>query len=665
MRKIFLFAAALLTSIAAMSEEVGGINYQITDEDNAKVQVIAKDPVYSGDVTIPAKVTIGSKEYDVTAMADQAFYRCEDLTSVVLPTGIQSIGSQVFSFCHNLATINFPEGLESIGDDAFWECTSLTSVTLPSTIKSIQGYAFEECHQLASINLPNGLEFLGDYVFAGDSVLGVVKNDSVLAWIPFNLTSYEVPEGIKAVAGAACYHHDKLQEITLPSTLKEIGNSAFYQTGLTSVVIPNGVTAIHSGTFSYCYELTSVTIGNGVEIIYDDAFGDCTKLTNITWGTTGNLKEIYGGAFCNTGLTSVTVPEGVTRLKDYYGRGAFTGCKNLKTVSLPASLTVEIAPNTLKNCPIESITIASGNTVYDSRNNCNAIIRTESNELEFGFATTVIPASVKAIGYGAFQNCSGLTSIVIPEGVTYVDSYAFLNCTSLSSITIPSTVRRAGYQIFDGTALTEPIYNQYVFLYMPPTATQATGEYTVPAGIEQIAGYSFLNCENLTAIHLPASLKIVGNEAFWNCTGVTEMVIPDNVDSIGFYAFDYMENVTKITLPANLEHIGVYAFAGCNKLEQIICPAAVPAAIEDGNAYELPEDLNDPSSIKLYVPDLSVTAYEAAEGWQAFDVQPMSNVPTGVENTSADTKAIKRLVNGQLLIEKNGRIFNAQGQEVK
>ena len=434
--------------------------------------------------------------------------------------------------------------------------------------------------------------------------------------------------------------------------------------GLTSVVIPDNIERIGSSAFSYCEDLTSVTIGNGVRWINADAFGECPNLTNLTWGTAGNLEVIEGGAFCNTGLTSVTIPEGVKRLQNYYGRGVFKRCKNLKNVSLPASLTVEIAYNTFLNCPIESITVAAGNTVFDSRDNCNAVIRTATNTLELGFATTVIPASVKTIGYGAFQECTNLTSIVIPEGVTYIDHYAFFNCTSLTSVTIPSTVRRAGYQIFDGTRLTEPIYNQYVFFRMP-YAAQATGEYTVPAGIEQLAGYAFADREDLTAIHLPASLKIVDTEAFWNCVGVTEIVIPDNVDTIADYAFEGMENVTKITLPANLKQIGAWVFVGCNQLEQIICPAEVPAS-HSLDAMYLVDGLNDPSSIKLYVPDASVSAYKGADGWKEFDVQPISNVPTAIVSPSDGASLTqKRLINGQLLIEKSGRSYNVQGAQVK
>jgi hypothetical protein len=664
MRKFFLFVAALC-SMVAMSQVVDGINYEIITD--TTVLIVANDPAYSGDIVIPARVTIDGQEYQVTEIGYNAFEYCDELTSVVLPVGIKTIGDNAFQFCNKLGSINFPEGLVEIGSDAFWGCDSLKSVVLPSSLKSLNAYAFEECPNLVSCNLPNGVEYVGEYVFAGDSLLGTVMNDSVVAWVSYAETSFAIPEGIKAMAGSACYFHKNLKQVTFPSTMQVIPYTAFEYSGLTSVVIPDNIDWIGSSAFSYCEDLTSVTIGNGVRRIYSDAFGECTNLTNLTWGTAGNLEVIDGGAFYNTGLTSVTVPEGVKRLQTYYGRGVFTGCKNLKTVSLPASLTEEIAYNTFKNCPIESITVAAGNTVFDSRDNCNAVIHTETNTLKLGFATTVIPASVKAIGYGAFQECTNLTSIVIPEGVTYIDHYAFFNCTSLTSITIPNTVRRAGYQIFDGTRLTEPVYNQYVFFRMPYAAL-ATGEYTVPAGIEQIAGYAFADCSDLTAIHLPASLKIVDTEAFWNCVGVTEIVIPDNVDTIADYAFDYMENVTKITLPANLKLIGAWVFAGCNQLEQIICPAAeVPASLY-GNAIDLVGDLNDPSSIKLYVPDASVSAYEGADGWKEFDVQPISDVPTAILSPSLQGmsgEATKSIRNGQLLIEKSGHTYNVLGTQVR
>jgi hypothetical protein len=665
MKKIsLLFCALCALAMTAKSEVVDGINYEIITD--TTVQIITNDPAYSGDIVIPASVNIEGKDYQVTSLGFHAFLNCEELTSVVLPNTIQEIDNEAFRDCHKLAKINFPEGLTYIGDDAFWNCYALDSVVLPSTIKTINSYAFEACKSLKYFYLPNGLEYLGAYVFLGDSALTEpIMNDSVLAYVPYSYTSYTVPEGIKALSEACFYQRKELTSITLPSTMEAIYYQAFAESGLTSIVIPDNVTYIFSSAFSGCRELTSVTFGENLAQIGSDAFGDCSLLTNITWSTTGvsNLKIIEGGAFTRTGLTSVTVPEGVEYLNNYYGRGAFANCANLTTVSLPSTV-IYIASNTFKNCPITSITIDAANTTYDTRDNCNAIIHTESNTLILGFATSTIPASVTDIGESAFEGCQGLTSITIPEGVTYIGGYAFTNCSNLASISLPNSLRRAGYNIIGYTAIEGIVNTPYVFIRMPKTDPAATGEYTVPNGTEQIAGLAFYECENLTAIHLPASLKIISDDAFWNCSNITEMVIPDNVDTILDYAFDNMTAMTKLTLPANLKYIGSYPLSSCNNLKEIICPAEVPA-----ESYPWEEiiggDLDDPGSIKLYVPDLSVDAYKAAWGWRVFDVQPMSQIPTGIEQSQeSKVKSQKTLRNGQLLIERDGRVYNVLGVEV-
>ena len=181
---------------------------------------------------------------------------------------------------------------------------------------------------------------------------------------------------------------------------------------LQSVNIPNFVTSIGYYAFLGCSSLTSVTIPNSVTSIGGEAFSGCT------------------------GLTSVTIPNSVTSI----GSAAFNGCNGLT-----------------------SIKVENRNPTYDSRNNCNAIIETNTNTLIAGCKNTVIlnsvtsigdyaftgyssltsvtiPNSVTSIGYSAFYGCSGLTSVDIPNSVTSIGGYAFLGCSNLTSVTISNFV---------------------------------------------------------------------------------------------------------------------------------------------------------------------------------------------------------------------------------
>ena len=197
--------------------------------------------------------------------------------------------------------------------------------------------------------------------------------------------------------------------ITIPSTVTymgqiytvtSIGSYAFYSCfSLTSVTIPGSVTSIGAYAFCQCISLTSVTIPNSMTSIGDGAFWDCS------------------------GLTSITIPNSVTSI----GSGIFSYCSGLI-----------------------SIKVASGNSRYDSRNDCNAIIETATNTLISGCQNTTIPNSVTSIGYSAFSNCTDLTSITIPNSVTSIGDDAFHGCEGLTSVTIPNSVTSIGDGAFNG-----------------------------------------------------------------------------------------------------------------------------------------------------------------------------------------------------------------------
>lgn len=166
------------------------------------------------------------------------------------------------------------------------------------------------------------------------------------------------------------------------------------------------VTTIGENAFGLCYNLKSVTIPNSVTCINGDAFTHCT------------------------GLTSVTIPTKVT----YIGHYAFFGCTSLTSLAIPGSVTF-IGNEAFRCCSnLTSIIVAEGNKVFDSRNNCNAIIETSTHTLIVGSNNTIIPNGVKCIGFGAFDGCSGLTSVTLPGSVRSFESDAFDNCSNLTTI---------------------------------------------------------------------------------------------------------------------------------------------------------------------------------------------------------------------------------------
>ena len=254
----------------------------------------------------------------------------------------------------------------------------MTSVTIPNSVTSIGEYALYGCTGLTSVTIPNSVTSIGECAFGGCSAL-----ESII--VEEGNTIYDSRENCNAIIETETNMLlQGCKNTVIPGSVTSIGGLAFSKcVDLTSLTIPNSVTSIGESAFEYCVDLTSLTIPNSVTSIGEFAFYGCT------------------------GLTSLTIPNSVTSI----GGAAFRGCTGL-----------------------ESIIVEDGNTVYDSRNNCNAIIETETNTLLQGCNNTVIPGSVTSIGIGAFYHCKGLTSVTIPNSVTSIDIWAFNGCTGLTSV---------------------------------------------------------------------------------------------------------------------------------------------------------------------------------------------------------------------------------------
>ena len=173
------------------------------------------------------------------------------------------------------------------------------------------------------------------------------------------------------------------------------------------------------------------------------------------------------------------------------------------------------------------------------------------------------------------------SSLIIPSIVTYnaktysvtsIGDLAFFGCTGLTSVTIPNSVTSIGDYAFGYTGLTSPVFNAHVFAYLP---TSYSGSYTIPNGIELIAGTAFNSCTGLTSVTIPNSVTSIGRAAFSGCTGLTSIVIPNSVTSIGDWAFSECTNLISATIPNSVTSIGERAFYSCTGLTSVTMPNSV------------------------------------------------------------------------------------------
>ena len=400
----------------------------------------------------------------VTIIDGYSFWGCSDLTSLTIPSSVISIEQMAFSGCSNLYSIIvdednpvydsrdncnciietssntliigcmnsiIPNSVTKISDYAFYCCYNLYSIDIPNSVTEIGYGAFANCISLTSIKLPSSLTVISDEVFYACSALESIS-------IPYGVSN------IGNYAFAECY---SLTSIKIPNSVIEIGAEAFrYCANLSSIVIPNSVTVIEYETFAYCYSLTSVELPSNLTVISDEAFYACEALESISipYGVTYIGYSAF--AYCSS-LSSIKIPDSVNEIENW----AFDGCRSLTSIVIPKSVT-SIGSGVFTACSsLSSIKVAEDNPVYDSRDNCNAIIETSSNTLITGCMNSIIPNSVTKIGEYAFYGIGNLNTIDIPDNVTEIGEGAFYYCYDLVSIVIPKSITKIGSYAFYGS----------------------------------------------------------------------------------------------------------------------------------------------------------------------------------------------------------------------
>lgn len=237
----------------------------------------------------------------VSSIGAWAFFRCRELTNIVLPGSVASIGDYAFSECRNLCDITFSEGLADIGNYAFEGCGSLRELTLPESVKSIGIGAFCYCSSLTDINFSKNVSSIGERAFSYcSSLLNIVADSDNPVYLTEDGILYD-----KERSTVICCPGGKVGSITVPEGICHIGNHAFSGcNNLRQVILPQGVTVIEDWAFSGCSNLVAVDLPESVIEIGKIAFSGCRS-----------LKEFE-------------LPECVQVIGDY----AFSGCNNLKAV---------------------------------------------------------------------------------------------------------------------------------------------------------------------------------------------------------------------------------------------------------------------------------------------------------------------------------------------
>lgn len=524
-----------------------------------------------------------------------------------------------------------------------------------------------------------------------------------------NLTSVTIGNSVKYIGEAAFQGCTGLVSITIPNSVDSIALHAFNDcTGLTSVMLGNNVKTISYAAFSNCTGLTSITIPSSVTSIENDAFSGC-GLKKVNYE--GDVKGWLGIDFHSQGnpirysrnlyindvlLTDLVIPDDVTTVSD-----AFAHDTCLTSIVIGNSVT-DISMGAFYGCTgLTCVSVKTGNTKYDSRDNCNAIIETATNTLVKGFNITAIPNGVTSIGEEAFFDCTGLTSVTIPNSVTSLEFGAFSHCEDLTSVTIPNSITSIGEAAFYRcTGLTSVIIGNNDELKIGSNAfadceslTNVTSYANVPPIIAE-GGDSAFDSDRLSEMTLYVPAKAIndyketeGWKDFAHIVpiGATSaetdepVIAPSYTDVTITWPTTAGAETYTITITKDGETVCTLTFDSTGQLANI----AFAAPARSGSTNHAPAALHTQSGFRFTVTGLeSDTQYGYSIVTKDPDEQPLSTydgtfcttnrIPTATDGVSPDGSSDKAAVhtrkvfrNGQVLIQHTGKTYTLSGTEIE
>ena len=410
-------------------------------------------------------------------------------------------------------------GMIGIGNFAFENCSDLKSVEIPASVTSIGSAAFKDCSGLESMNID---EANTTYENPECSNAIVEKSSKTLV---AGCKNTKIPDDVKIIGAYAFCGCSDLKSIEIPDNVSEIQVAAFDDcSNLTAIHIPAGVDKIALGVFMGCSNLNSITIDSA----------------NRSYESPGNANAIIdkGTMTLLEGSNNTVIPEGVKRI----WQNAFAERIHLKSITIPASVT-SIVRMPFSDCDsLEEIKVDADNAIFDSRNNCNAIIESATNTLIAGCGKTVIPEGIETIGDSAFERVKTLTHVTIPKSVTEIRGYAFERCENLSTVNLQKGIQTIGYGAFtECVGLTNLIFCGTKADWQAVTIDEDGREE-----LESVLKYH----ELVKKEKVPATCGKDGSEEYWTCS------ICDQV----YLSADMTQNPQELTAPIAIPATGNHSW---------------------------------------------------------------------------------------------------------
>ena len=576
---------------------------------------------YSGketEIIIPDKVRIIGRD---------AFSRNDTIIRVILHDSIEGIESDAFSYCSHLTEINLPGSIKSIGSGAFSHCKSLKTIHLPNGIQSIGANTFYSCESLERINIPSTVKAIGSSAFQFMEHLEVIDISDIKAWVSMAVGKYVQLFNNRT---KLLLNGEIQTDIKLPIGCDRIGNRVFdgYK-GITSIVIPEGVTSIGEEAFSYCLKLEKISFPKSLkqmslstfysckikELNIEDIsawasisiskpdhwmgglpspFSDQTKLflkgkeidNLVIPGTIGRIGS-YAFMHC-TSINTIEICEGVSDIGDY----AFFGCKSIEKIKFPSSIKT-IGDSAFKACSsLKEVFIP------DMQLWSQVVFKNDSSPVVEGVSLLVNGERTNGLSIDThiennntiYSGHKEIETIIINEGVTEIPPKAYEKCTNLKKVVIPTSLKKIGYYAFEGCDHIEEVHIESLSSWMAidfgsnpffsnPLSRGAklminntlVEEVEVPEDIRSI-GLAFHRYDYLLKLKMHRRVMSVKDQAFFWCKSLSHVELSPRLLFISASMFEKCESLKTLCLPAGLETIQEKAFKGCKSLDSLLFP---------------------------------------------------------------------------------------------
>lgn len=588
--------------------------YPIIQSDLVIADSVLTDGAY---VDIAEAVKLG-KAIDVNTSKSADYWRAYDAleTSLAVQHSSQvAMENWVFD-TNNVYTIDelryYLDDTNGLAKFAgFNQSTDITTLVIPSTVrKDGKTYAVvgidlknhNSQEKLVNISLPKTLRYIGNYAFA---------------YLP-SMQYLEIPENVTTMGTDIFYQSNNLKTLKMNAVVPPMVGS-FSGTDKRKVYVPDG--SLHAYRLATPWNNCVLVGGEGTSVSIDHV--DAGELGHFILDKATYLQEVNKLTVVSGNLNSDDwkTLKSMTNLVELDISGmtvtsipssAFSDRWGLEKIILPKKLEA-IGNHAFSGTGLKEIELPESLTTLDY----NAFSYCAS------LSSVKIPGKVERISPYSFYKCSNLQKVELAEGIKFIDNQAFYYCDHLQSINFPSTLTSIGYEAFRETDLS---------VVNIPGSVENIGsnafyrnknlkKLTFGEGLVNIEGTAFSECVSIDSIVCPSTLRTIGDATFSGCKNLKQISLNEGLVSINSYAFSGCTGLTDIVLPSTLEYCKGFAFNECGNIKTIETRSVLPPTT-DGSCPLSGVDL---TGVTLYVPSWSVGEYQLADGWNSFYTFQASN----------------------------------------